>query len=274
MPQRVRSIFLSDVHLGTAACQAECLLDLLRGYDCQYLFLVGDILDLWSMRRRGVHWSEAQNTVVQKILKRARHDVQVVFVPGNHDEAAREHAGTLFGNIRVELDYEHTAADGKRYLLVHGDQFDRVTRHHAWVAALGTWAYDLLVEINRWLSWLRRTLHLPGYWSLAGYAKRRMKSAASFVANFEEALLHHARSRGVDGVICGHIHVAAIREAGGMTYINCGDWVDSCTAVVEHHDGRMEIVHWTEPMARVLEALPAPQGEPAPVEERLPAQVS
>lgn len=274
MPQRVRSIFLSDVHLGTAACQAERLLDFLRGYDCQYLFLVGDILDFWSMRRRGVHWSEAQNTVVQKILKRARHDVQVVFVPGNHDEAAREHVGTLFGNIRVELDYEHTAADGKRYLLVHGDQFDKVTRHHAWVAALGTWAYDLLVEINRWLSWLRRTLHVPGYWSLAGYAKRRMKSAASFVSNFEESLLRHARERGVDGVICGHIHVAAIREADGVTYINCGDWVDSCTAVVEYCDGRMELVRWTEPLARVLEPLPAPQGEPAPVEERLPASVS
>ena len=274
MPQQVRSIFLSDLHLGTAACQAERLLDLLRGYDCQYLFLVGDILDLWSMRRRGVHWSEAQNTVVQKVLKRARHDVQVVFVPGNHDEAAREHAGTLFGNIRVELDHEHVAADGKRYLLVHGDQFDKVTRHHAWVALLGTWAYDVLVEINMWLSRLRRTLRVPGYWSLAGYAKRRMKSAASFVSNFEESLLRHARERGVDGVICGHIHVPALREHDGVTYINCGDWVDSCTAVVEHRDGRMELVRWSEPMARVLEALPAPQREPAAAEERLPASIA
>ena len=251
MAQRVRSIFLSDLHLGTSACQAERLLDFLRRYECEYLFLVGDILDLWSMRRRGVRWSAAQNTVVQKILKRARHDVEVVFVPGNHDEAAREHVGTLFGNIRVERDYEHVAADGRRYLLIHGDEFDTVTKHHAWVAMLGTYAYDVLLELNMWLSWLRRRLHVPGYWSLAGYAKRRMKSAVSFVFNFEESLLRHARERGVDGVICGHIHVAAMHERDGITYINCGDWVDSCTAVVEHPDGRMELVRWSEPMAAV-----------------------
>ena len=140
--------------------------------------------------------------------------------------------------------------------------------------ALGKLAYDVLVELNMWLSWLRRKLGVPGYWSLAGYAKRRMRTAVSFVSNFEDALVRHARERGFDGVICGHIHVAAMRERDGITYINCGDWVDSCTAVVEHCDGRMELVRWTEPMARVLEPLPAPKGEPAPVEERLPAPVS
>jgi UDP-2,3-diacylglucosamine pyrophosphatase LpxH len=266
MAHQVRSIFLSDVHLGTAACQAERLLDFLRGYDCEQLFLIGDILDLWSMRRRGVHWSAAQNTVVQKVLKRARHNVHVVFVPGNHDEAAREHVGTLFGNIRVERDYEHVAADGRRYLLIHGDEFDKVTKHHAWVGVLGTIAYDVLLELNTWLSWLRRRLHLPGYWSLAGYVKRRMKSAVSYVSNFEDSLLRHARDRGMDGVICGHIHVAAMLERDGITYINCGDWVDSCTAVVEHWDGRMELVRWSEPMAR----LP----EPAREEQRIPEAVS
>ena len=276
---RVRSIFLSDVHLGTAACQAERLLDFLRGYDCEHLFLVGDIVDVWAMRRRGIHWSEAQNTVVQKLLKRARHDVEVVFVPGNHDEAAREHGGAIFGNIRVELDYVHVAADGRRYLLIHGDEFDKVTKHHRWVAALGTYAYDVLVDLNLWLSWLRRTLRVPGYWSLAGYAKRKVKTAVDFVSTFEQSLTRYARERGVDGVICGHIHVAAHEERDGFAYINCGDWVDSCTAVVEHTDGRMELVRWWETMARppqplLSEPVAAPQGERARGDGRVPELIS
>jgi UDP-2,3-diacylglucosamine pyrophosphatase LpxH len=272
MAQRVRSIFLSDVHLGTAACEAERLLDFLRGYECEHLFLVGDVIDFWSIRRWGVYWPETQNTVVQKILKRARHEVEVVFVPGNHDEAVREHAGTLFGNIRIELEYEHLAADGKRYLLIHGDEFDKVAKHHAWVSALGTAAYDVLLELNMWLSWLRRKLGVPGYWSLAGYAKRKMRTAVSFVSNFEDALARHARERGFDGVICGHIHVAAMRERDGITYINCGDWVESCTAVVEHADGRMELVRWNDGMSRDPQpaALAGTTGEA----QRIPASVS
>lgn len=272
MARTVRSIFLSDIHLGTPACQAERLLDFLRGYECQHLFLLGDILDLWSMRRRGIHWPESQNTVVQKVLKRARHDVNVVFVPGNHDEAAREHAGTLFGNIRVERDYVHEAADGRRYLLIHGDEFDKVIQHHRWVAILGTAAYDMLVEINMWLSWARRHLGLSGYWSLAGYAKRRVKSAVSFVFNFEEAVTRHAQNRGVDGVVCGHIHVPAMHERDGILYLNCGDWVDSCSAIVEHLDGRMELVRWTEPSTGDLQAL-GTHGEPANAPARVPASV-
>jgi UDP-2,3-diacylglucosamine pyrophosphatase LpxH len=242
--RRVRAIFLSDIHLGTPACQAERLLEFLKAHESDYLFLVGDIIDFWAIRRRGVHWCEAQNTVVQKILKRARHGVEVIFVPGNHDEAAREHAGVSFGNIRVERDYVHDAADGRRYLLTHGDAFDQVTRYHRSLAVLGDTAYDLLVRLNLWLSWLRRRLRIPGYWSLSGYAKRKVKSAVSFVFDFEDSLLHHARERGVQGVICGHIHCAAIREQDGIAYLNCGDWVDSCTAIVEQCDGRMELVHW------------------------------
>jgi UDP-2,3-diacylglucosamine pyrophosphatase LpxH len=241
---RVRSIFLSDIHLGTRACQAGRLLGFLRAYEFDHLFLVGDVIDLWAMRSRGIYWSEEQNTVVQKVLKRARHDVQVVFVPGNHDEAARDHAGASFGNIRVERDYMHTAADGKRYLLVHGDEFDQVTRYHRWLARLGDRAYGLLVHLNVWLSWTRRRLRRPGYWSLAGYAKRQVKSALTFIFEFEEAVARHARNRGADGVICGHIHAAAQREVDGVAYLNCGDWVDSCTAIVEHLNGTMELVHW------------------------------
>jgi UDP-2,3-diacylglucosamine pyrophosphatase LpxH len=213
---RVRSIFLSDVHLGTPACQAGALLEFLKAYESEHLFLVGDIVDFWAIQRRGVYWSTEQNTVVQKILKRARQEVSVVFVPGNHDEAAREHAGASFGNIRVERDYLHVAADGRRYLLIHGDEFDQVTK-----------------------------LKLPGYWSLAGYAKHRVKRAVSFIFDFEDSVLRHARERGVDGVICGHIHSAVIRDQGGIAYLNCGDWVDSCTAIVEHPCGAMELVHWS-----------------------------
>jgi len=264
MSERVRAIFLSDVHLGTRACQADRLLEFLKAYESDYLFLVGDILDLWSMRRRGVHWPAAQNTVLQKILKRARHHAQVIFIPGNHDEAAREHVGTSFGNIRVLMDYVHTAADGRRYLLLHGDEFDQVTRYHRWIAILGDSAYTVLVRLNALLSRLRRTLGIPGYWSLAGYAKRKVKKAVGFVFDFEQSVARHARERGVDGVICGHIHAATIRELQGITYLNCGDWVDSCTAIVEHADGRMELIQWAagrSPAVGPLSTLDLPSPE-------------
>jgi UDP-2,3-diacylglucosamine pyrophosphatase LpxH len=258
MTQRVRTIFLSDIHLGTRACQAERLLDFLKAYDSDHLFLVGDIVDFWAMRRRGVYWSAAQNTLVQKILKRARHHVQVVFVPGNHDEAAREHVGTSFGNIRVAHDLVHVTADGKRYLVLHGDEFDQVTRYARGLAILGDHAYAAVVRLNLALSWLRRTLGIPGYWSLSGYAKRKVKSAVDFVFGFEEAVARHARERGVDGVICGHIHCATIRDVHGIRYVNCGDWVDSCTAIVEHADGRLELVKWG---AQAAPAAPAAHAE-------------
>jgi UDP-2,3-diacylglucosamine pyrophosphatase LpxH len=240
--QRVRSIFLSDIHLGTRACQADSLIDFLRLYSSEYLFLVGDIVDFWSMRR-GIHWTATQNTVVQKILRRARHGEKVFFIPGNHDEALREYFDTSFGDIRVVKEWVHTAADGKRYLLLHGDEFDQVTRYHRWVAILGDVSYNLLVRINTWLSLLRRSFGISGYWSLAGYAKRKVKHAVSFIFDFEESVAHAARDRGADGVICGHIHCAAIKRINGVDYINCGDWVDSCTAVVEHLDGRLEVIH-------------------------------
>ncbi len=241
---RVRSVFISDVHLGTRACQAERLLSFLRAYPAQRLHLIGDIIDFWAMRRE-VRWSEAQNTVVQKILRRARHGEQVVFIPGNHDELLREHVGEVFGNIRIERDCVHVAADGKRYLLLHGDEFDQVTRHHRWLAVLGDVGYNLLVRLNLAISWTRRRLGIAGYWSLAGYAKRRIKAAVSFIGNFEQSVAHAVRERGLDGVICGHIHVAALRDLDGITYVNCGDWVDSCTAIVEHLDGRLELIEWS-----------------------------
>lgn len=241
----VRSIFLSDIHLGTRACQADRLLDFLAQHSCEHLFLVGDIIDFWSMSR-AVHWSAAQNTVVQKILKRARHGVKVVFIPGNHDEVVREHVGVAFGDIQVVREHIHTAADGKRYLLVHGDEFDQVTRYHRWIAVLGDRAYNMLVRVNWLLSKVRRALGISGHWSLSGFVKGRVKSAVSFIFDFEEAVMRHARDRQVDGVICGHIHAAVVREVNGLVYINCGDWVDSCTAIVEYADGRMGLVNWLD----------------------------
>ncbi len=254
--QSVRSIFLSDIHLGTKACQAQHLLEFLKEYSSEHMFLLGDIVDLWSMSRGGVYWSAAQNTFVQKMLRRARHGEKIIFIPGNHDEALREYVGTLFGNILVDHEHIHTAADGRRYLLLHGDEFDQVTRHHRWIAILGDKAYDLLVSLNVYCSWLRRTFRRPGYWSLAGYAKRKVKTAVSLIFNFEDAVLRHTREKGLDGAICGHIHWPMIKEVDGLHYLNCGDWVDSCTAIVEHLDGRMELILWNgAPKPQAVESI-------------------
>ncbi|GAB1395213.1 UDP-2,3-diacylglucosamine diphosphatase [Rhodocyclaceae bacterium] len=248
---KVRSIFLSDIHLGTRGCQADSLLTFLREYEADHLFLLGDIIDFWAMNR-SIHWTPAQNTVVQKVLRRARHGEKVILIPGNHDEALREFVGTSFGDIEVAAEYVHETADGKRLLLIHGDEFDQVTRYHRWVAVLGDIAYNTLVRINAWISWVRRTLRISGYWSLAGFAKRRVKSAVSFIFDFEDAVIHTVRERGLDGIVCGHIHSATIRTVDGISYINCGDWVDSCTAIVEHADGQLELIEWRAQTGQVI----------------------
>ncbi len=239
----VRSIFLSDIHLGTRACQAGRLLEFLRCYAAENVFLIGDIVDFWAMRR-SVVWTSDQNTFVQKILKRARHGERVVFIPGNHDEALRDYLDVAFGDIEVHGEHVHQLADGRQFLLLHGDEFDQITRHHRWVAVLGDVMYDLLVRVNSIISLVRRRMGITCYWSLAGYAKRRVKKALQFVFDFEDTVMRAARQRGVDGIICGHIHSAVIREADGVSYVNCGDWVDSCTAIVEHLDGRLELIDW------------------------------
>lgn len=257
--QPVRAIFISDVHLGTRACQAESLLAFLREHESEYLYLLGDIIDFWAMNR-SVQWAGAHNTVVQKVLRRARHGCKVFFIPGNHDEALREYTGVAFGDIRVESEWIHETLDGRRYWLVHGDEYDQVTRHHRWVAVLGDVGYNALVRINLVLSRVRRLLRRPGYWSLAGYAKHKVKKAVSFIFDFEDAVAHAAQQRGFDGVVCGHIHAAADRRIGNVRYLNCGDWVDTCSAIVEHFDGRIEVVHWGVQGAA---ASPAPLARPA-----------
>jgi UDP-2,3-diacylglucosamine pyrophosphatase LpxH len=250
MPE-VRSVFISDVHLGTRACQADQLLSFLKEYPSEHLYLVGDIVDFWAMSR-GIQWSSAQNTVIQKILRRARQGQQVILIPGNHDEALREYVGIAFGDIRIEQEWVHQTADGKRFLVIHGDEYDQVTYCHRWLALLGDFLYNLLVRVNLSIAWCRRKLHRPGYWSLAGYAKRKVKTAVNFIFDFEDAVAHEAQKRLLDGVICGHIHWATIRNIPSknlsiptpITYINCGDWVDSCTGIIEHLDGKFELIQW------------------------------
>lgn len=240
---RVRTVFISDVHLGTRACQADRLLEFLKAYESEYLYLLGDIVDFWAMSR-GVHWAPSHNTVVQKVLRRARHGAKVFFIPGNHDEVLREYSGVAFGDIRVENEWIHEAMDGRRYWLIHGDEYDQVTRHHRWVAVLGDIAYNALVRLNLLLSKIRRLLHTPGYWSLAGYAKQKVKKAANFIFDFEDTVVRAARQKGLDGVVCGHIHWPSDRLVDGVRYLNCGDWVDTCSAIVEHWDGRIEVIRW------------------------------
>ncbi|HLW05614.1 MAG TPA: UDP-2,3-diacylglucosamine diphosphatase [Azoarcus sp.] len=243
--KKVRAIFISDIHLGTRACQAESLLGFLKAFEAEYLYLVGDIVDFWAMNR-SIQWAASHNTVVQKILRRARHGTQVIFVPGNHDELLREYDGIAFGGIQVRNEAVHETVNGKRYWVVHGDEYDQVTRHHRWVAMVGDVAYNMLVRLNQSLSRIRRLLRRPGYWSLAGYAKKKVKKAVNFIFDFEDAVVHAARQRKMDGVVCGHIHWSADRMVEGIHYLNCGDWVDTCSGIVEHHDGRIEIVHWSE----------------------------
>jgi len=237
----VRALFLSDIHLGSRACQAERLLAFLKEVECEMIFLLGDIVDFWSLKR-GVYWPASHNTVVQKLLRRARHRVKILYIPGNHDEALRDYLDSSFGNIRVKKDYVYVAADGKRYALLHGDEFDQVTTCARWLSILGDFSYNLLVDFNRTLSWARRKLRVSGHWSLADYAKRNVRGAARFISGFERALARHGETLRVDGVICGHIHTPGIKQLDRVLYLNCGDWVDNCTAIVEHLDGRMELL--------------------------------
>jgi len=241
---RYRSIFISDIHLGTRGCQAELLLDFIRQVACDRLYLVGDIVDGWKLRS-GWFWPQAHNDVVQKVLRLARKGVEVIYVPGNHDEVVRDFCGVHFGGVIVARDTVHVAADGRRYLVTHGDEFDGVVQYAPWLAFVGDWAYRTVLTLNTMLNRIRRRLGF-GYWSLSAFLKVKVKNALQFIEDFEGAVAAEARRRGVDGVICGHIHKAEMRDIDGVTYINDGDWVESCTALVEHFDGRMEILHWAK----------------------------
>ncbi len=241
---RYRSIFISDVHLGTRGCQAELLLDFIRQVTCDRLYLVGDIVDGWKLRS-GWYWPQAHNDVVQKVLRLARKGVEVIYVPGNHDEVVRDFCGVHFGGVVVARDIVHQTADGRRFLVMHGDEFDGVVQYAPWLAFVGDWAYRTVLMLNTVVNRVRRRLGF-GYWSLSAFLKVKVKNALQFIENFEGAVAAEARRRGVDGVICGHIHKAEMRDIDGVIYINDGDWVESCTALVEHFDGRLEILHWAK----------------------------
>jgi UDP-2,3-diacylglucosamine pyrophosphatase LpxH len=259
-----RAVFISDIHLGTRGCQAALLLDFIKTLRCDRLYLVGDIFDGWKMKS-GLYWLQSHNDVVQKLLRLSRKGVEVIYVPGNHDDRARDFCGVHFGGVRVVRDAIHVAADGKRYLVTHGDQFDGVIEHARWLAFAGDWGYRTLLAANTAINRVRRRFGF-GYWSFSAAVKVKVKNALQFIENFEQAVAGEARRRGVDGVICGHIHKAEMRDIDGIRYINDGDWVESCTAVVEHMDGRFEILDWSRRLdlrrpKREGKALPAPVRE-------------
>jgi UDP-2,3-diacylglucosamine pyrophosphatase LpxH len=242
-PRHFRALFISDVHLGARGCQAELLLDFLRYHDADTIYLVGDIVDGWRLRSSW-YWPQAHNDVVQKLLRKARKGARMIYVPGNHDEFLREYYGTHFGGIEVAERYIHVGADGRRYLVIHGDHFDLVVTQARWLAHLGDYAYTVAIAVNRVFNSLRRRFGF-GYWSLSQWAKHKVKNAVNYIGEFEKTLVIEARRNATDGVICGHIHHATIHNKFGITYINCGDWVESCTAIAEHQDGRFEILTWT-----------------------------
>ena len=241
--RRYRSVWISDIHLGTPGCRAEALLDFLKRTECETLFLVGDIVDGWQLRRNWF-WPQSHNDVVQKLLRKARKGTRVIFVPGNHDEFARRYVGHEFGGIEIAEDWIHVTADGRRLWVTHGDLFDGVVQCAKWLAHVGDRMYELTLRLNRHLNSLRARRGLP-YWSLSGYLKQKVKRAVSYVGDFEAAVAREARRRGVQGVVCGHIHHAELREIEGILYANDGDWVESLTALVEHGDGRLEILDWS-----------------------------
>ena len=256
---RHRTIFISDIHLGTRGCKAEILADFLAHNDCETLYLVGDIVDGWQIKRRW-YWNEAQSRVVAAMLRKLDGGTRVVFIPGNHDEFARAYAGRFFGGIEIMSETEHETADGKRLWVLHGDRFDRAIAGAEWLAHLGDRAYGMTLRAADLLSAVRRRLGLP-YWSLSAWAKQKVKNAVEYISRFEETVAREAADRGVDGVVCGHIHHAEIRRIGGILYLNDGDWVESCSALVEDALGNLEILHWAIPPQR--SATPRAAGQAA-----------
>jgi UDP-2,3-diacylglucosamine pyrophosphatase LpxH len=239
-----RTLFISDLHLGTKGCQAELLLDFLKHNDADTFYLVGDIVDGWRLRN-GWYWPQAHNDIVQKFLRKVRKGARMIYIPGNHDEFAREYVGLTFGGVEIMRHTTHVTADGRRFLVTHGDDFDIVVRHARWLALLGDWAYEVALRTNTAFNIVRRKLGFP-YWSFSAWAKLKVKNAVNFIGSFETALAEQAVKHNVDGVICGHIHHAAIRTINGVDYVNIGDFVESCSVVAEHHDGRLEVIRWLE----------------------------
>ncbi|MCF3641941.1 UDP-2,3-diacylglucosamine diphosphatase [Rhizobium sp. TRM95111] len=265
--RQVRTLFISDVHLGSKAAKADFLLDFLKYHEAGTIVLIGDIVDGWRLKRSW-YWPQSANDVVQKLLRKARKGTRIIYVPGNHDEFLRDFPGIHFGGIEVAPQIMHEAADGKRYLVLHGDEFDVVVRNARLLAYLGDWAYDAAIVINIGLAAVRRRLGMP-YWSFSAWAKLQVKHAVNFIGEFQRVVAEEARRHKADGVICGHIHHAVITEIDGIRYINSGDWVESCTAIAENFDGSMELITWqrADLAARVAAAAGPLQSVPAAIKE-------
>ena len=244
IPNRYRTIWISDFHLGMKACNAPYLLDFLRHNESEMLYLVGDVFDGWALARSW-HWAQSHNDVIQKLLRKARKGTRVTYLPGNHDEFVRDYVNLCFGDIAIKEESIHVTAAGRKLLVLHGDNFDGMIRHARWLSLLGAKVYRGLLSLNRLVNFVRRLAGLP-YWSLAGFLKHKTKRAVQFMADFEVAMANVAQSQGADGVVCGHIHHAEIRKIGNIQYANCGDWVESCTALVEHFDGTLELIRWAK----------------------------
>lgn len=254
--RRYRTIWISDVHLGTKGCNAALLIDFLDHTDSETMYLVGDIIDGWRLKKK-LFWPPEHNDIVWRILKRAKRGTRVVYIPGNHDEMMRPFSGLNFGGVEILRAAFHTTADGRRLMVLHGDEFDAIMLAHRWLAFVGDTLYHVMMGLSGWVNRVRTMLGLP-YWSLSKAAKHKVKNAVEFISKYEEIVARAAGERGVDGVVCGHIHTAEIREFDGIEYYNDGDWVEGCTALVEHFDGRMELLHWPEEVAKREAAQAAP----------------
>ena len=250
--RRFRTIWISDVHLGTKGCNHELLIDFLDHTDSETMYLVGDIIDGWRLKKK-VYWPPEHSDIVWRILKRAKRGTRIIYIPGNHDEMVRPFSGMNFGGVEIMRAAFHDTADGRRLMVLHGDEFDTIMLAHRWLAFVGDALYHVMMKLNNWVAAARKRLGLP-YWSISKAAKNKVKNAVEFISKYEEVVARAAAERGVDGVVCGHIHTAEFRsfEYGGkrVEYWNDGDWVEGCNALVEHADGRMEILHWPDEVAR------------------------
>lgn len=255
-PRRTfRTVFISDTHLGTKSARVDLLYRFLKETECETLYLVGDIIDGWRLKKSW-YWDTKHNDVIRRILKMAKHGTKVIYVPGNHDEAFREFTENNLAGVELQQQAIHTAADGRRYWVLHGDEFDGVVLYAKWLAHLGDTLYTVLLKLNQWFNFLRRKFGYS-YWSLSAYLKHKVKNAVEYIGKFEEAVANEAKKRGVDGVICGHIHHAEIRQIGDITYMNDGDWVESCTALTEDTQGQFSLINYADEIAARTEELQA-----------------
>ena len=238
-----KTVFISDIHLGTKMSQADKLLGFMKTFECEKIYLVGDIVDCWAMSKKNI-WNQFHNDVVQKLLRKARKGTEIIYIPGNHDDVMRNYCDKEFGHVIIINEAIHLGVDGKLYLVTHGDQFDIVMKNAEWLARLGSWAYDVSISMSVMLNKIRNLLGLS-HWSLSSYLKYKVKESVNFIGDYEETLTKYVKNKGLNGIICGHIHHANIRDIDDIRYMNCGDWVESCTALVENHDGTFEIVKWT-----------------------------